>query len=67
LTDDHANEEATSGEIAGPVFLPLRPRPAALPANETPVADDATHQGAAREPSRRWRPAGDKLRFGPHA
>jgi hypothetical protein len=66
LTDDHANKEGKSGEIAGPVFLPLRPRPAALPANEIPVADDAIREGGAKETNRR-RPAGDKLRFKPNS
>ena len=67
MTDDSANTEAKSGEIAGPVFLPLRPRPAALPAKEIHVADDATREGGARETTRRRRPAGDKLRFEPNA
>jgi hypothetical protein len=67
LTDDDANTQATSGEIAGPVFLPLRPRPAALPANDIHVADDATRDGGARETNRRRRPVGDKLRFEPNA
>jgi hypothetical protein len=67
LTDDNANTKAKSGEIAGPVFLPLRPRPAALPASEIPVSDDVTREGGAKETNRRRRPAGDKLRFEPNA
>jgi hypothetical protein len=63
LTDDKANKDSATGEIAGPVLLPLRHRPAAAK-NQTSVSDDAARKGDA-EAMRRRRPARNKLRFAP--
>jgi len=60
LTDDHANKDATAGEIAGPVFLPLRPRPV-----EDAAAETAAGDAAAVKTTGRRRPSGDKLSFAP--
>jgi hypothetical protein len=64
LTDDKANKDSATGEIAGPVFLPLRHRPTA-PKSQTSVAENAARKGEAEAARRRQRPARDKLRFAP--
>ncbi|MGH6887457.1 MAG: hypothetical protein ACREGK_15440 [Geminicoccales bacterium] len=64
MTDDNAKKDGTAGEISGPVFLPLRPRPAAAAGNETHASDSPSREGDAKEKDRR-RPTGDKLRFAP--
>jgi hypothetical protein len=63
LTDDKANKDSATGEIAGPVFLPLRHRPAAAKP-QTSVSEDAARKAEA-EATRRRRRAGSKLRFAP--
>jgi hypothetical protein len=64
LTDDKANKDSATGEIAGPVFLPLRHRPAAAK-NQTSIADDAARKAEAEAARRRRRSARSKLRFAP--
>jgi len=64
LTDDKANKDGATGETSGPVFLPLRHRPAAAK-QQTSVSDDAARKGEAEATRRRRRPAGNKLRFAP--
>jgi hypothetical protein len=64
LTDDKAKRDSATGEITGPVFLPLRHRPAAAK-NQTSVSVDAARKAEVEAARRRRRLAGDKLRFGP--
>ena len=64
MTDDKANKDSATGEISGPVFLPLRHRPAAAK-KQTSVFDDAARKGEAEATRRRRRPAGTKLCFTP--
>jgi hypothetical protein len=64
LTDDHTSKDSATGEIAGPVFLPLRDRPATA-GGRTAVSDKTADERRAEAVDRNRRSAGEKLCFRP--